>query len=145
MKRLLSITLLSLLALKVHADDKQVIEKMLNDFLTYNHQLEQHQKFWAEDLVYTSSSGQRFGKSLIINGMQEQLADKTNAKSEEAQASYSATEIDIRLYGDTAILAFKLVAQYKAKEIPSKQFLNTGTLVKRNNNWEVVAWQATKI
>jgi hypothetical protein len=57
--------------------------------------------------------------------------------------NYSAENIDIRLYDNIAVLTFKLVAKQQGKVIQS--YFNTGTLTKRDNHWQAVAWQATKI
>jgi hypothetical protein len=60
---------------------------------------------------------------------------------------YSGEEVDIRLYGDTAIVAFKLVGTPtdKSADADVLYYFNTGTFVKREGVWQVVAWQATKI
>ncbi|HEY0730305.1 MAG TPA: hypothetical protein VGD38_19625, partial [Pyrinomonadaceae bacterium] len=49
-------------------------------------------------------------------------------------------------YGDTAVVAFRLVATTQTGE--TKQvlhLLNCGTFVKRNGKWQVVAWQSTRM
>jgi hypothetical protein len=55
--------------------------------------------------------------------------------------------VDVRLYGNTAVVAFKLVGTptNEAPEADVLYFYNTGTFVKRDGNWQAVAWQATKI
>jgi len=60
---------------------------------------------------------------------------------------YSGEDIDIRLYGNTAIVAFKLVGTPtdKSADADMLYYLNTGTFLKRDGVWQVVAWQATKI
>ena len=39
---------------------------LLHDFLANSNKAETHSRFWADDLVYTSSNGTRFGKDDII-------------------------------------------------------------------------------
>ena len=100
-----------------------------------------HDRFWAEDLVYTSSSGQRRGKAEIMKG----LADDAGADSEEPPVVYSAEDIRIRLYGESAVVAFRLLGTPRDDTSKVDEYLNTGTFVKRDGKWQVVAWQATVI
>jgi len=149
MKILLTILLISLMfttqiLLADNEKDKDILTSLLNEFLSkqsYDH----HHDFWADDLVYTSSAGLRFDKKFIMDGMVKN--DTKNKKSsEDADTTYSAEEIDIRLYGNTAIVAFKLVSTENNDETKKYQYyFNTGTFLKRNNQWQAVAWQATKI
>jgi len=62
-------------------------------------------------------------------------------------AEYYADEVDIRLYDDTAVVAFKLVANIPLENgrFDTLNFYNTGTFIKRNGVWRAVAWQATQI
>jgi len=149
MKILLTILLISLMfttqiLLADNEKDKDILTSLLNEFLSkqsYDH----HHDFWADDLVYTSSAGLRFDKKFIMDGMVKN--DTKNKKSsEDADTTYSAEEIDIRLYGNTAIVAFKLVSTENNDETKKYQYyFNTGPFLKRNNQWQAVAWQATKI
>jgi ketosteroid isomerase-like protein len=57
---------------------------------------------------------------------------------------FSAEDIRIQQYGDTAIVAFRLVGTMdKAGKKTVKNYLNTGTFLKRDGKWQAVAWQAT--
>jgi hypothetical protein len=60
---------------------------------------------------------------------------------------YSGEEVDVRVYGDTAVIAFKLVGTptNEAAGTDVLYYYNTGTFLKRDGIWQVVAWQATKI
>ncbi|WP_286261078.1 nuclear transport factor 2 family protein [Thalassotalea atypica] len=142
---LITAVTLTILSTVASADDKSELNQLLDDFLANKVQddLKNHQRFWANDLVYTSSSGTRFDKSVIIEGIK---AEK-NGKDEITDApTYWAEETDIRLYGTTAIVAFKLQAKWKEDDaIKTQSYFNTGTLLKRDGTWQVVAWQATKI
>jgi len=109
---------------------------MLDEFLSGVDERKVHDAFWAKELVYTSSSGLRFGKPEIMQGFDD-------ADSSSSGMSYHAEDVEIRLYGDTAVVAFRLVAESEAAESP-QYFLNTGTFVRRGDTWKVVAWQATK-
>ena len=135
--------LLFTITCSVHANDQKQLHHMLNDFLTNTEisPLLNHQQFWADDLIYTSSAGKRFGKSSIIEGIKASSGqDETNSPK------YTAENVDIRVYGKTAIIAFKLVATSEEdNKVQHKYYFNTGTLLKRNDTWQVIAWQATKI
>ena len=57
---------------------------------------------------------------------------------------FSAEDIRIQQYGDTAIVAFRLVGTTdKAGKQTVNNYLNTGTFLKRDGKWRAVAWQAT--
>ena len=119
------------------ASDRGELTVLLQEFLAAAHEKSAHQRFWADDLVYTSSGGMRFGKSEILDGFKE-------SSDERPSVSYSAEDIDIRVYGAAAIVAFKLVGQ--PSDGPDVlEYFNTGTFLKREGRWQVVAWQATVI
>ena len=48
--------------------DVEVLTNLLHDFLANSDKEAAHQSFWAEDLVYSSSAGLRFGKADILAG-----------------------------------------------------------------------------
>lgn len=99
-----------------------------------------HQRFWSEDLVYTSSSGARFGKADILDGIR--AAATADDDGDVLQTVYTAEDVDIRVYGDTAIVAFRLVGRAPDGV---QQYFNTGTFLLFGDEWRAVAWQATKI
>lgn len=124
------------------APDSATLTKLLQDFLAGagRNDAAMHDRFWADDLVYTSSSGRRMGKADI---MKEVRADGA-PKSDEPPTVYTAEDIRIQQYGDTAIVAFRLVATADEKGKPTVNlYLNTGTFLRRNGEWRAVAWQAT--
>lgn len=101
-----------------------------------------HDRFWAEDLIYTTSSGRRKGKADIMRDLRSAPAPK----SEEPATVYTAEDIRIQQYGTTAIVAFRLVGTSKKEGTTEvANYLNTGTFLKRNGKWQVVSWQATKM
>jgi len=137
--------LLLLLALPISSpllagDDKAVLTAMLQHFLANADKREVHDAFWSDDLVYSSSSGLRFGKADIMRGFDSAAATDDN----EPAISYSGEEIDIRLYGDVAVVAFKLVGT-PADGSEKLYYYTTGTFLKRDGAWRAVAWQATSI
>ena len=119
--------------------DREALSTLLHDFLARPTEQAAHERFWADDLVYTSSSGLRFGKADILAGFEQD-----DEAAEEPPVAYSGDNVDIRLYGDTAVVAFRLVGT-PADGSGSSYYYNTGTFLKREGEWRVIAWQATRI
>ena len=132
----LVLTLAMLCALPTFADDKQALKLLLDQFLAGAHLKAQHQRFWTDDLIYTSSSGTRFGKAEILAGFND------DAPAEAPDSVYRGDDVDIRLLGDVAVVAFTLVGVTGDSE---QRYFNTGTFIKRDGEWRAMAWQATKI
>ena len=101
-----------------------------------------HDRFWADDLIYTGSSGRRIGKADIMKDVREAPAPKPD----DPAVTYTAEEIRVQPYKDTAVVAFRLVGTTVADgKTTVQKYLNTGTFVKRKGQWRAVAWQATKL
>ena len=128
------------------ASDTDDLSAMLQTFLSAAGDEDAHASFWAEDLIYTSSAGLRFGKAEIMAGFAGSDAD-VEPSDDEPPMTYSGEDFDIRIYGDTAIVAFKLVGSPTDNSADSNvlYYFNTGTFLLRDGVWKVVAWQATKI
>lgn len=127
----------------IHAaspSDADVLAKLVDEFLAAAHQRSAHERFWADDLVYTSSSGLRFGKADILEG----FADDDNDEDSSPTTIYSGEDVAVRVYGDAAVVTFKLVGTSPTAGTADYYF-NTGTFIRRNGVWKVVAWQATGI
>lgn len=100
-----------------------------------------HERFWADDLIYTRSAGVRMGKAEIL----ENARTGPTATAEDPTA-YSAEDIRIQQYGDTAVVAFRLVGTTgSGKTAVVTSYLNTGTFVRRDGEWRAVAWQSTRV
>jgi ketosteroid isomerase-like protein len=146
--RLSSILLLAItcgLRAETAAPDATELTKLLQDFLAGagKNDIAMHDRFWADELIYTSALGRRKGKADIMRELRSGEAP-TIPKPGEEPTVYTAEDIRIQQYGDTAIVAFRLVATTdKAGTKEVKNYLNTGTFLKRNGKWQVVAWQAT--
>ena len=146
MKYLVS-SLLILLALTCpicagNATDAPELTKLLQDFLAGagRNDLAMHERFWADDLIYTSSTGRRIGKADILR----EVRDQGPPKPGDETVIYTAEDSRIQQYGDTAIVAFRLVGTTDKKGTKTVgNYLNTGTFLKRDGKWQVVAWQAT--
>jgi len=110
---------------------------ILHYFLTHSSTEAAHAKFWADDLVYTSSDGTRFGKAEI-------LADFADEESEEPDTVYSGEDVNIQVFGTTAVVTFRLVGTPDDGS-ENSQYFNSGTFLKRHGMWQAVSWQATVI
>ena len=124
------------------APDAAELTQLLKDFLAGagRNDATMHDRFWADDLIYTSAKGLRKGKADIMREMHEEAPPKPGDES----AVYTAEDIRIQQYGDTAIVAFRLVATSdKGGKKEVKNYLNTGTFLKREGKWQAVSWQAT--
>jgi ketosteroid isomerase-like protein len=124
------------------APDAPELTKLLQDFLAGagRNDLAMHERFWADDLIYTSSTGRRIGKADILREVREEGPPKPG----DEITVYTAEDIRIQQYGDTAIVAFRLVGTTDKKGTKTiTNYLNTGTFLKRDGKWQVVAWQAT--
>ena len=125
------------------ADDAGDLTQMLHDFLAGVSKAEVHDRFWAEDLIYTSSAGTRTDKAAIMDG----FGESSDGENEETGPVYTAEDIHVKVYGTTAVVAFRLIATPADQfgEDAVQNYLNTGTFLKRDGIWQAVAWQATKI
>lgn len=141
MKKLLQAALLLLVlpTAAYGADAKTEISDLLHHFLdgATRNDATIHQQFWADDLVYTSSAGTRFGKTELMAG----VTSHGELSEQDIALRYGADDIQIRIYDNTAVLTFTLVGQSDTEQL---RFYNMGTLVKGEHGWQVVAWQATK-
>jgi ketosteroid isomerase-like protein len=117
---------------------------LLKDFLAgaSRNDLAAHERFWADDLIYTGSAGRRLGKAEILHDVRAESAPKPG----DENTVYTAEDIRIQQYGNTAIVAFRLVGTTtKGDKTEIANYLNSGTFLKRDGKWQVVNWQATKM
>lgn len=143
MKKLASVSLLLLLATTASAQtapDAAELTKLLNDFLAgaSRNDVAVHERFWADDLIYTRSAGRRVNKAEVMHDVRSAPAPKPT----DPKTIYTAEDIRIQQYGDTAVVAFRLVATTEGNVA---NLLNSGTFVKRNGKWQVVNWQSTRM
>jgi hypothetical protein len=124
------------------APDSAELNKLLNEFLAATTDPAVHERFWADDLIYTRSAGRRVSKSEVLHDVRTAPAPKPG----DPKTVYSAEDVRIQQYGSTAIVAFRLVGTTTTEEGPQvTKFLNSGTFLKRNGKWQVVNWQATRM
>ncbi|HKV23906.1 MAG TPA: nuclear transport factor 2 family protein [Candidatus Acidoferrum sp.] len=100
-------------------------------------------QFFAEDVIYTRATGAVITK-------QEIMANLPNTPARggpDEKTTYSASDITIHLYRDAAVVAFQLEGRTKRPDgsLVTNHYRNTGTFLRRDGRWQVVAWQATKI
>ena len=126
------------------APDAAELTRLLNNFLegAGRNDAAIHERFWADDLIYTASAGRRLNKQDILKEVREDRPPKPGDET----TTFGAEDIRIQQYGDTAVVAFRLVGTTeKEGKKTVTNYLNTGTFLKRNGQWQVVAWQATKV
>lgn len=128
------------------AADGPVLTRLLNEFLAGAGRNDPavHDRFWADDLIYTRSTGVRTNKAEIMKGLKGPAPAK---KPGDPVTVYTAEDIQIHQYGKAAVVAFRLVITTTrsdgTKSVTNN--LNTGTFLKRKGIWQVVAWQSTVV
>ncbi|HEV2833803.1 MAG TPA: nuclear transport factor 2 family protein [Pyrinomonadaceae bacterium] len=138
------VLLMASAAMAQTAPDAAELTKLLNEFLAGASRNDPavHERFWADDLIYTRSAGRRVNKAEILHDVRSAPAPKP----EDPRTVYTAEDIRIQQYGNTAIVAFRLVATTEGGETKQVQnLLNSGTFLKRDGKWQVVNWQSTRM
>lgn len=127
------------------APDEAKLKDLLNNFLTGiagKDAVATHDRFWADDLIYTRGSGQRIDKAELMKGVRSSPAPRPD----DPVSAYSAEDVRVQQYGNAAVVAFRLVSTTTDKgKVSVTKFYNTGTFIKRRGEWRAVAWQATRI
>jgi ketosteroid isomerase-like protein len=126
------------------AKDGPELTRLLKEFLAgaSRNDAAAHDRFWAEELVYTGSSGRRIGKADILRDLRSAPPPRPG----EPTTTYGAEDIRIQQYGDIAVVAFRLTGTTeRAGNTEVANYLNTGTFLKRGGRWQVVSWQATRV
>lgn len=99
-----------------------------------------HDDFWAEELTYTSSSGERFGKA-------ELMADMTDAVVLEPPLEqwYTAENYEVKaLTDDLVVVNFTLVLHDRESNSVQQTYLNSGVMIWRDDRWQALNWNATR-
>ena len=147
MGRILSSVLLLLICsafVNAQAPDAAALTGLLNEFLAGagRNDAAMHERFWADDLIYTGSSGRRVGKADIMRDVRSVPAPRPG----EPSTTFTAEDVRIQQYGDTAVVAFRLVGTtIRGGATEVSKFLNTGTFLRRGGRWQAVSWQATRL
>lgn len=121
---------------------EQQVTKMLRDFLAAVPRGDRQvfDNFFADDVIYTRSAGVTVNKAEIMKNIDVRAAN-------EPSATYEAEDVTVHPYGDNlAIVNFRLVMHTtKEGKQETAHLRNTGTFLKRNGKWQVVAWQSTRV
>ena len=119
----------------------QELTRMVRNFLSDVPKGDRHvfDNFFADDVIYTRSAGVTVNKAEILRNIDVRAVN-------EPKATYEADDFTVHPYGNVAVVNFRLV-QHNEKDgkQDTNYFRNTGTFLKRNGKWQVVAWQATKV
>jgi|SRR5205085_8415593 len=116
------------------------LTKRLQDFLAAVPRGDKQvfEDFFADDVIYTRSTGVTVNKAEIIKNIGVRAAN-------EPATTFEADNITVHPYGDMAVVNFRLVIHSDNKGKTETTYnRNTGTFLKRNGKWQVVAWQSTK-
>ncbi len=105
-----AIVLLIMMTVGVQAQtgpDGAELRKLLTEFLAgaSRNDAAMHDRFWAEDLIYTRSSGRRIAKTDVMSDVRSAPAPRPG----DPTTTYSAEDIRIQRYGNTAVVAFRLI------------------------------------
>lgn len=127
------------------SDDAAELRTLLKDFLAGagRNDAVMHDRFWADDLIYTRSAGSRTDKAELMKGVRSAPPRKAG----DPVTVYTSEDVRIQLYGNAAVVAFKLVGTTTRPDGTTRitNHLNTGTFIKRKGEWRAVAWQATAV
>ncbi len=101
---------------------------------------EVYDRFFADDLIYTSSAGSTIHKADIMKGLEP-------PKAGDPVVTYDGDDITVHEYGKIAVVNFRLIQHIENMDGTSETnyFRNTGTFLNTNGRWQVVAWQATRV
>lgn len=122
------------------AESRQLTQ-MVRDFLAAVPRSDRQvfDTFFADDVIYTRAAGVTVDKSEILKNVGVRATNEPNA-------TYEADDFTVHPYGSVAVVNFRLIQH---NERDGKQetnyFRNTGTFLKRDGKWQVVAWQATRV
>jgi len=97
-----------------------------------------HDRFWADDLVYTSSNGERRSKAEIMTGLRSATATPPGPLPD-----YRGEDVNIRVFDDFAVITFRLVADNP--DGSTGHYFNTGVFRRTDGAWKAFTWQATRI
>ena len=126
------------------APDAGALTALLREFLAgaSRNDAAMHERFWAPDLIYTSSAGRRMGKAEVLAGVRSAPPPPAG----QPATTYTAEDVRVQQYGDTAIVAFRLVGETtKDGRTEVATYLNSGTFLRRDGRWQAVSWQATRV
>jgi hypothetical protein len=134
------------------------ITAQLNDFLAHVDQRDPHDRLGACDLFNTRWAGAVTNTAEILIRLEPPApAPADDGKASDAPAAdaskdappaeqpvtFTADDIHVRPYGDTAALTFRLVQHGPGDK--TQYYRNSGMFVRRDGRWQAVTWQATRV
>ena len=121
------------------AETTSAITRLLGEFLSRVDDPAMHERFWADDLIYTTGLG-------VVRTKQQIVADVAAAarasNASTPKTTYGAEEVRVRPYGEFAALNFRLLV--RNPDGTTWYSRNSGAFLWRNGRWQVVTWQATR-
>lgn len=120
-------------------DTRSAIKTLLQEFLSRVDDPAMHERFWADDLVYTSGQGIVRTKAQIVDSV---AAAARGAAPDAPRTRYGAEDILVRPYGEFAALTFRLLVHNP--DGTTWHSRNSGAFLWRDGRWQVVTWQATR-
>lgn len=143
-KLLMACALTCVFAASCASDNGQVtrdLTRQLQDFLAAapRNEKQVYDNFFADDVIYTRSAGVTIDKAEIMKNLDGRAATGP-------AMTFEADNITVHPYGNMAVVNFRLVihSQNNGKTETSYN-RNTGTFLKRDGKWQVVAWQSTRV
>jgi len=122
-------------------DTTQQVTQLVRNFLANvpKNDPKVFQEFFADDVIYTRAVGVTVAKADILKNIDVRATN-------EPQATFDADDFTVHPYGEMAVVNFRLIMHNnEGGKATTSYFRNTGTFLKRNGKWQVVAWQATKV
>jgi ketosteroid isomerase-like protein len=119
----------------------QQITQQVRDFLAAVPKGEKQtfDNFFADDVIYTRSAGVTVTKADILTNIGVRATN-------EPTATFAADDFTVHPYGNMVVVNFRLIMSTQdSGKTQATYYRNTGTFLKRNGKWQVVAWQATKV
>jgi ketosteroid isomerase-like protein len=117
------------------------LTSLLNEFLDAAGRSDRavFDRFFADDVIYTRSAGVTVDKAEIMKNIDRR--DEAGGKN-----TFFADDVSIHDYGTTAIVNFRLNARAERDgKVDVSHYRNTATFLKRSGQWQVVAWQSTRV
>lgn len=111
---------------------------LLREFLSNPDDPEVHDRFWADDVVYTGFTGLVKTKAELA----AMRAEVKRSRPADYQEKLAADEITVRFYGEAALVNFRLTVSAGWNTL---EFRNSAVFIRRKGRWQVVNWQATRV
>lgn len=118
--------------LEIRRLEKELIEAILRRDSAYLNRI------LADDLTTITPFGDLLGKQVMAN---------IDANDDLVNQSIVTDEIEVRVYGDDAAVVTgraTVVSRFKDRDL-SGQYRYTRVYVRQQENWQIVAYQATRI